>query len=117
MIDRLRVWARAIRSECRREKALRASLKRERKLRGVAFREARERLRVQLWRGVLWPFRPCPRPGVEAYRTHDAAHIAAVAIMRHAKRPTYALPRKCRCGYWHLEVAHAKTEAEWEGDE
>lgn len=84
---------------------------------GRPFREARERLRVQLWRGVLWPFRPCPRPGVEAYRTHDAAHIAAVAIMRHAKRPTYALPRKCRCGYWHLEVAHAKTEAEWEGDE
>lgn len=84
---------------------------------GRPSREARERLRVQLWRGVLWPFRPCPRPGVEAYRTHDAAHIAAVAIMRHAKRPTYALPRKCRCGYWHLEVAHAKTEAEWEGDE
>lgn len=113
----VRDYVAAIKAEYRRERELRAALKAEARARGARFCAARERLRVQLWRSVLWPFRPCQRPGVEAYRTHDAAHIAAVAIMRHAKRPTYALPRKCRCGYWHLEVAHAKTEAEWEGDE
>lgn len=105
--------------EYRREKALRASLKRERKLRGVAFREARERLRVQLWRGALWPFRPCPTPGIEAYRSHERAHVAAVAIMRHASRragrSVFAMPLKCQCGYWHIEVA--KGESEWEDGE
>lgn len=119
MIDRLQVWARAIRQECHREKALRASLKRERKLRGVAFREARERLRVQLWRGAMWPFRPCLTPGVEAYRSHERAHVAAVAIMRHASRragrSVFAMPLKCQCGYWHIEVA--KGESEWEDGE
>jgi len=119
LADALRPWAAAIKVEYRREKALRASLKRERKLRGAAFREARERLRAQLWRGALWPFRPCPTPGIEAYRSHERAHVGAVAIMRYASRNsgrfTVAMPIKCRCGYWHIEVA--RGESEWEESE
>lgn len=113
MIDALRSWAAAIKVEHRSEKALRASLKRERKLSGAAFREARERLRAQLWRGAFWPFRPCPTPGIEAFRAHEQAHVAAIAVMRNSKRPTYAIPQKCRCGYWHIIIDSARDEEEW----
>ena len=88
--------------------------RRARRASGAGFRAAREKLRIQLWRGALWPFAPCPTPGVEAYRKHEGAHVAAVAVMRHSKRSTFAMPFKCRCGYWHIEVG--RGDAEWEDE-
>lgn len=97
-------------SMARRRRAARREL-------GRRFREAREKLRIQLWRGSFWPFKPCPTPGIEAFRAHEQAHVAAVAVMRHSKRPTYAMPQKCRCGYWHIIIKSARGEAEWEDGE
>lgn len=86
---------------------------------GARYREARAALWVQLLRGLMWPFKPCPTPGIEAFRRHEQAHIAAISIMRHSSRKTgrsaYAIPLKCQCGYWHIKVA--RGESEWEDSE
>lgn len=99
--------ANAIR-RARRKRALRRES-------GQPFREARERLRVQLWRGVLWPFRPCPTPGVEAFSDLRDVDVAAVAVMRASNNRVLAGGHRCECGYWHLTTRPA--EREWEDDQ
>ena len=111
----VRDYVAAIKAEYRRERELRAALKTEARARGARFRAARERLRVQLWRGVLWPFRPCPTPGVEAFRDLRDVDVAAVAVMRASNNRVLAGGHRCECGYWHLTTRPA--EREWEDDQ
>ena len=102
----VRDYVAAIKAEYRRERELRAVLKAEARARGARFRAARERLRVQLWRGVLWPFDPCPTPGIEAFRTQEEVWNIVNQIAK--KRALYGsgggslTVRECECGYWHL---------------
>lgn len=72
--------------------------------------EARRKLWAQLRRGVFWPLKPCPTPGVEAFRTIQEVDVAAVAIMRHSDNRVLAGGHHCECGFWHLTTRRAEPE-------
>ena len=73
---------------------------------------ARRALSNQMKRAVFWPMKPCPQPGIEAYRSVREADIAATTISRSIKTNLMAYPFKCSCGMWHLDVYPG--ESEWE---
>lgn len=77
---------------------------------GRRFREAREKLHDQLRRGFMWPLKPCPTPGVEAFRELRDVDVAAVAVMRASNNRVLCGGHLCECGYWHLTVRPAESE-------